>query len=976
MLMMKKKIRFYLVLIGLFLPGVIVSNAQVLVESIAAIVGNEVIYLSDLENTIADMRRSGDKTPYDQLRCNVFQDMLISKLFLDKARIDSITVADDAVDADLNMRMNDAIRRAGSEEALVEYFKKGIVEIKHDIRKSLLEQETVREVQSKISENISITPGDVKRYFATIPKDSLPIIPAAYQLGVIQIDPPSNEENKADARQKLLDIRSQILAGKSFNVLAIMYSEDVESAKKGGEIGFLTRGELEKPYADAAFSLTMGTVSKIVETKFGFHIIQLIDRKGDMVNTRHILIRPQVKPEQSEIALAKLDSIANQIRKDSLKFETAALMFSTHKDSRINGGLLVSPSPSERVSWLSLEELNKEMYVKVRDLKVGEISDAFKTVDENNNPVFRIVKLINEIPAHTANLKDDYQIIYNATLTNARSKIYDKWIKEKIKSTYIKISDECKSCDFLKNRVAEIRNFPKFFIGLRFRFSQFLVLILISIDLNAQVTPVERPGRKAIDLKNADIDYIERDKQTGKDWHRLLGNVSFLHNNVTLLCDSAHYLPDKNQVTAYSRVHIRQGDTLNLFSDYLFYDGRTEMALAKGNVELIDRETHLYTDTINYDVRNKIASYDDRGRMTNAQNTLTSIVGIYDVTHSLFHFKDSVKIVNPQYVMTADTMDYNTKTEISYFTGPSQLKGDSLYLYSEKGWYDTKNDVTTLWKHAMIDNKKQIIHGDSLYFDNISGFGQSFRNVIIQDTANDLAVLGEYAWYFKEPEKFLVTDSAVFIQVSKTDSLFLHADTISSVTVTDTTSLPYRLMKAYHGCRIFSKGLQAKCDSLIYSFQDSVIRLYNAPVIWSEENQLTADSMAVFTKNRQTDRLELFTSAFITSQIDSLRFNQIKGRSLTGYFKNNELFKIDIKGNGESIYYLLDGEEIAGVNQSKCANIEAFIDHGKVTEIYEYQEPEGNIEPPDPKKPKKLRLEGFSWLSALRPKDKYDIFRE
>jgi peptidyl-prolyl cis-trans isomerase SurA len=448
--MMKKKLRFCLVLIGLLLPGAFVLNAQVLIESIAAIVGNEVVYMSDLENTIADLRRSGNKTPLETLRCSIFQELLVSKLFLDKARLDSIIVTDDAVDGDLNMRMNDAVRRAGSEEALIEYFKKSMVEIRRDIKKTLVEQETVREVQSKIAENISITPGDVKRYFAAIPKDSLPIIPAKYEIGIIQVDPPSNEENKMEARQKLLDIRSQILAGKSFNVLAIIYSEDTESAKKGGEIGFLTRGELEKPYADAAFSLSMGTVSKIVETKFGFHIIQLIDRKGEMVNTRHILIRPQVKPEQAELAIARLDSIANQIRKDSIKFETAAIRYSTHKDSRINGGILVSPNPSDRVSWLTLEELNKEMYVKIRDLKVGEISDPFKTTDENNSPVFRIVKLIDEVPAHTANLKDDYQILYNATLMNERTKAYEKWIKEKVKTTYIRIGDEYKTCDFLK----------------------------------------------------------------------------------------------------------------------------------------------------------------------------------------------------------------------------------------------------------------------------------------------------------------------------------------------------------------------------------------------------------------------------------------------------------------------------------------------------------------------------------------------
>ncbi len=198
----------------------------------------------------------------------------------------------------------------------------------------------------------------------------------------------------------------------------------------------------------------------------------------------------------------------------------------------------------------------------------------------------------------------------------------------------------------------------------------------------------------------------------------------------------------------------------------------------------------------------------------------------YYASENLFHFKDSVKIVNPDYVMTADTMDYNTISEIAYFTGPTELSGDSIYLYCEKGWYDTKNKKTSLWKNAMIDNRKQIIHGDSLFFNDSTGFGESFRNVVIEDTVNKIAIEGNYAWYFKQPEKFMVTDKAVFIQISNQDSLFLHADTISSKTVTDTTGKVFRLMKAYYGCRVFSKDLQAKCDSLSYSFQDSVIRLY------------------------------------------------------------------------------------------------------------------------------------------------------
>jgi peptidyl-prolyl cis-trans isomerase SurA len=446
---MKRNIRLgFLVVVGLIF-SILSANSQILVESVAAIVGNEEIYLSDIENGVLDARMKDNRTPVDEIRCRVFQELLISKLFVDQARIDSVVVTDDAVEGDLNMQINDAIRKAGSEKILEEYFHKSMVEIRRDIRKSMVEQQVVSEVQNSITKNLSITPSDVKRYFNAIPKDSLPVIPSRVQISLIQLDPPENEENKADARQRLLDLRSQILAGKSFYTLAVLYSEDGSSVN-GGEVGYKLRGELEKEYADAAFSLSKNTVSKIVETKYGFHIIQLIDRKGDLVNTRHILIRPKVKPEQSVRALAKLDSLAKLIRKDSLKFEDAAIKFSSHLDSRINGGKFVSTNPSDRINWFSLDELNKEMYIKVRDLKTGEISDPFQTTDEIGNVVFRIVRLDDEIPAHRANLKDDYQFFYNAAMMNKRQTTYQEWIRKKTETTYIKISDELKSCKFLE----------------------------------------------------------------------------------------------------------------------------------------------------------------------------------------------------------------------------------------------------------------------------------------------------------------------------------------------------------------------------------------------------------------------------------------------------------------------------------------------------------------------------------------------
>jgi lipopolysaccharide export system protein LptA len=498
-----------------------------------------------------------------------------------------------------------------------------------------------------------------------------------------------------------------------------------------------------------------------------------------------------------------------------------------------------------------------------------------------------------------------------------------------------------------------------------------LALLLMPVSAYGQETSVNKKQAKKIEILNADS--WEMNDKVINGFNRLNGNIKIRDNDVLMYCDSAYYYKIQNQVKAFSKVHIIQGDTLNLYGNYLFYDGTSGNAFVRGNVELIDRDTHLYTDSINYNVNDRIARYNDRGRITNAKNTLTSIVGVYYVTQDLFHFKDSVKIVNPDYVMTADTMDYNTISEIAYFTGPSELKGDSLYIYCEKGWYDTKKEITSVWKNAVIDNRKQIIHGDSLYFNDSTGFGESFRNVVIEDTTNHLAIEGDYAWYYKQPERFLVTKKAVFIQISnEQDSLFLHADTISAITRKDKSLKDYRLMRAYHGCKVFSKDLQAKCDSLSYSFQDSVIRLYRDPVIWSSENQLTADSMAVFTKNQQTDRLELYNAAFIVSQVDTIRYDQVKGRSLTGYFKNNELFKIDIKGNGESLYYLLDGEAVAGRNQSKCANMEIFVEKGKVQEIYEHNGPEGFIDPPLPADP--VRFDGFRWLDKNRPKNKTDIF--
>jgi lipopolysaccharide export system protein LptA len=512
---------------------------------------------------------------------------------------------------------------------------------------------------------------------------------------------------------------------------------------------------------------------------------------------------------------------------------------------------------------------------------------------------------------------------------------------------------------------------------LSFFFSNNFVLFLLLIapsTLSAQTNAVDKPGKIKVELIHAD--FYAPDKKLGRDVAKVTGNVAFKHKEIFMTCDSAYFFQSKNQLKAFSRVHVEQGDTLDLYGDYLFYDGSEEIANMQGNVELIDNKTHLFTRTIEYDVANRIATYPEKGRITDEKNTLVSMLGTYNVNAKIFHFKDSIKITNPDYVMTADTMDYNSETETVYFTGPSVMNGDSLYIYCENGWYDTKNDLSWIWKNAVINNRQQEIKGDSLYYDGKKGFGQAYNNVTITDTTNKIIVGGNFAWYYKDPEQFMVTDSALFIQVSKNDSLFLHADTISARSLTDTTGRSFRLLKAFRGCRIFSNDLQAKCDSLAYSFQDSVIRMYYEPVLWSEENQLTADSIAIFTKNREADKMDLYNSAFVTNRFDSIRFNQIKGRKLTGYFAKNKLHRIEIEGNGESVYYLDDKGKLVGVTHNKSSTIEIIVEEGKIKQITEWQNPDGILDPPLLNPPDKLKLPGFSWLDEIRPKTVSDIYKK
>ncbi len=479
----------------------------------------------------------------------------------------------------------------------------------------------------------------------------------------------------------------------------------------------------------------------------------------------------------------------------------------------------------------------------------------------------------------------------------------------------------------------------------------------------------ERQGKKKIEILHSDL------MANRGEMRQLLGNVRFRHKESYMTCDSAHFYPNKNLVEAYSKVHIYKGDTLHLYGEYLLYDSEAEYAYVTDSVILIDNETTLYTDHIEYDMIKETATYTTGGRIINEDNVLTSIIGIYYTEHEVFNFKDSVQLVNPDYTMYSDTLKYNTINEIAYFLGPTRIIGDSLYARCNRGWYDTRNELSLLLDDAYIDNEIQIVTGDSLYYETDNGFGTAYYNVTIRDKEQDIIVKGNESWYYSEPERFMITDSAQFIQVNEDDYLYLHADTLRSVTIEDST-MNYRLVRAFYGCRVYSEDLQAKCDSLSYSFRDSVIRLYYEPVLWSDANQLFADSIALFTKNKEMHKMELYNNSFVIEEVDSSRYNQLKGKNLVGYFMDNKLYKIEIRGNSEKIYFAVEEDELVGVDHSTCVNMDIYIEDGKINEIYMLENPEGALDPPLYIEPLLRRLENFHWYEAVRPKNRFDIFRK
>lgn len=478
---------------------------------------------------------------------------------------------------------------------------------------------------------------------------------------------------------------------------------------------------------------------------------------------------------------------------------------------------------------------------------------------------------------------------------------------------------------------------------------------------------------RKIELLNADIiDYDE--VLIGKDIKRLTGNVSFKHDNAILNCDSAFYNTGKNYVFMYSNVHINFNDSVHLYGDTIYYFGDIKQARVRNNVRLTHKNAELTTDSMNYDRNENVAYYFNYGKIKDGDNVLVSEWGYYYVNLRDYVAVNHVILTNPQYKMFSDTLRYNVESEIAYFYGPSRIVSDSNLIYCENGWYDTQKEISQFSENAYLASKEQVLYGDSLWYNRNIGLGKAFHNVELIDTTRNIIMTGHYGEYYEVPETALLTDSALFKNVSGKDTLFMHADTLKSVMMTDTAG-EYRLIRAWKHVKVFRNDLQSRSDSLTYNFRDSVLRLFNMPVLWSENHQLTSNYMEIYTKNNEVDYIVMEGKAFVISQEDSLRYSQIKGKNMVGHFVDQELKKIDVNGNGESVYYPKDNGEYIGVNKAESSSMIIFLDSGKVHKINFLTAPSAVLYPINELSPHELRLADFAWYTAWRPKTWPEVFR-
>ena len=429
------------------------SAQEKIIDRVLAVVGSNIVIQSELESQYLQYVAQGEQ-PGENTKCKIFEQLLYQKLLLAQAEKDSVTVSDAQVESELDKRLRYYITQFGSEEKFVAFYGKSIDDFKIELRDNIKDLLLSQTMQSKVTNDISVTPSEVRTFFNNINPDSLPLINSEVEIGEIVKRPPVTPEAKKEAKEKIEGLRQRILKGENFVTLAALYSEDLYSAKKGGEYDTLHRGQFVPEFDAVAFRLKEKEISEVFETVYGFHFMQLLAKRGEVVDVRHILISPKVSPEDLQKAKIKLDSIYTLIQKDSISFSDAAAKFSDEDESKNNGGLIVNPQTGvTKFEMDELGQLDPTIVFTIDKMKPGEFTSPSLMATRDAKQAYRILYLKSRTEPHRANLISDYQKIQSVALASKQQKAISAWIKKKKESTYIKIADDYKNCKFDNNWV-------------------------------------------------------------------------------------------------------------------------------------------------------------------------------------------------------------------------------------------------------------------------------------------------------------------------------------------------------------------------------------------------------------------------------------------------------------------------------------------------------------------------------------------
>lgn len=505
-----------------------------------------------------------------------------------------------------------------------------------------------------------------------------------------------------------------------------------------------------------------------------------------------------------------------------------------------------------------------------------------------------------------------------------------------------------------------------------FLLSGYLFLTIVCAQAQTQDVTSSSESKEPTMIYLEGADSLRFNKAYKPDARILYGNVIFRHDSSYMYCDSAYFYEATNSFEAFSNVRMEQGDTLFVYGQYLFYDGNTEMGYLREGVRMENNQVTLFTDSLNYDRAADISYYFEGGLIVDEENELSSYYGQYSPTTKLSIFNDSVRLENPDFILYSDTLHYYTDTKIAIILGPSVIVSDSGTVYTSRGWYDTVNQTSLLLDRSRVETGDRVLIGDSILYDQAIGFGEVFGNMFLQDTTNQLILEGQYGYYDEQIDFAFATDSARFMEYGQGDTLYLHADTLQMITFKEEE---YRELKAYYGVRFYRSDMQGVCDSMQFNTRDSILYMFEDPILWNEGYQMNGDTILIHMNDSTIDFAHVKQFAFAVQQLDSVSYNQLKGNDLKAYFIDGAISQIDVEGNAESIYYSYESDGTAiGMNESKSGYLSMWFKDNQIDKLKLELSPQGIITPIPDLRPEQRRLKDFNWFDYIRPKDKDDIY--